>query len=112
SGAFQRPLSGSIAYFTEDHFSGGRPPITSGRYPLTVDQMALASYNSQLAFDAELRNTTHLHASVELDDTMIPILRDRIAGKLLDTTLEAIVGRRIENFRRLGHPTVHFVCCP
>ncbi|MCA9474162.1 MAG: hypothetical protein KC594_19020, partial [Nitrospira sp.] len=26
SGAFQRPLLGSIAYFTEDHFSGGRPP--------------------------------------------------------------------------------------
>jgi integrase len=82
--------------------------ITPGRYPLPVDQIALRNYNERLAFDMELRNTKPAYARIGIDDRLIELLREGIAGALDDTTLETLVGERIERYRRLGNTTVLF----
>ncbi|MGK9054206.1 site-specific integrase [Neorhizobium petrolearium] len=83
-------------------------PITPGRYPLTVDQIAFRNYNERVAFDDLLRNSGPRWASVGIDDLHVAFLRDGIAGKLNDTALERLVGDRIERYRRLGNTTVVF----
>jgi hypothetical protein len=82
--------------------------ITPGRYPLPVDQIALRSYNERLAFDTELRNTYPEYAEIGKDDRLIEVLRAGIAGRLDNSTLETLVGTRIERYRRLGNTTVVF----
>ncbi|MBB3566072.1 site-specific integrase [Rhizobium sp. BK491] len=81
-------------------------PITPGRYPLPVDQIALRNYNERLAFDDLLRNSGPQWASASIDDLHVALLRDGIAGNLNDTALERLVGDRIERYRRLGNTTV------
>ncbi|MFT4181541.1 MAG: integrase [Rhizobium sp.] len=81
-------------------------PITPGRYPLPVDQIALRSYNERLAFDDILRNSGPQWASTGIDDLHVALLRDGIAGTLNDAVLERLVGERIERYRRLGNTTV------
>lgn len=82
-------------------------PAEPGRYPLPVDQIALRNYNERLALDAEFRND-HRYAAIGFDDRIVSLLRDGIAGKLPDDALEALVGKRIERFRRLGNTAVAF----
>lgn len=83
-------------------------PITPGRYPLPVDQIALRNYNERLAFDTELRNTYPEYAQIGRDDRMIDLLRAGIAGRLDDSTLETLIEARVERYRRLGNTTVVF----
>lgn len=85
--------------------AGGRA-IEPGRHPLPVDQIALRNYNDRIAFDTELRDAGHLWAAVGVDDRMIALLRDGIAGKLTDDVMETLIGDRIERYRRLGNTTV------
>ncbi len=80
--------------------------ITPGRYPLPVDQIALRHYNERLAFDDLLRNADPRWAGVGIDDLRVALLRDGIAGKLNDATLETLIGDGIERYRRLGNTTV------
>lgn len=79
--------------------------ITLGRYPLPVDQIALRNYNERLAFDTELRSASHAWASVGIDDRMVTMLRDGLAGKLPDDAMETLAGDRIERYRLLGNTT-------
>ena len=81
-------------------------PIEEGRYPLAVDQIALANYKERLAWDTELRNMDTRHAAGYVDDKLVSLYRDGIVGRLGDDVLETLVGRRIEHFRRLGNTTV------
>lgn len=81
-------------------------PITEGRYPLPVDQIALRNYNERIAFDTELRNLDNRHAMGLIDDRLVELLREGIAGGLSDDSLETLVGNRIERYRRLGNTTV------
>lgn len=81
-------------------------PVELGRYPLPDDQIALRSYQERLAFDEESRNAGHQWASVGIDDRIITLLRNGIAGNLRDDELETLVGSRIERYRRLGNTTV------
>ncbi|KEQ08039.1 DUF6538 domain-containing protein [Pseudorhizobium pelagicum] len=80
--------------------------ITPGRYPLPVGQLALRNYNDRIAFDTELRNMDNRHAMGLVDDRLVELLRQGIAGGLADDGLEALVGRQIDRFRRLGNTTV------
>lgn len=82
--------------------------LTPGRYPLPVEQIALRNYNERLAFDLELRNSNPVYARIGIDDRMVELLREGIAGRLDDSTLETLVGDRIERYRRLGNTTVVF----
>ncbi|WP_349437201.1 site-specific integrase [Pararhizobium sp. A13] len=79
-------------------------PIEPGRYSLPVDQIALRNYNVRLTLDSELRNNFRC-ASVGIDDQMVASLREGLAGKLDDHSLERLVGRRIEHYRLLGNTT-------
>lgn len=45
--------------------------ITSGRYPLPADQIALRNYNDRLALDEEIRNSGSPLVSVGVDDGML-----------------------------------------
>lgn len=80
--------------------------IRPGRYPLPVEQMALRQYNQRIAFDTELRDLDERHATGLIDERLVGMLRDGVAGKLPDDSLEKLVGREIERFRRLGNTTV------
>lgn len=80
-------------------------PIEAGRYPLPVDQIALRNYNERLAFDEAIRNSDHRYANIGIDDRLVSLLRDGLAGRLDDTMLEKLVGDRIEHFKRLGNTT-------
>jgi integrase len=80
--------------------------IEPGRYPLPIDQIAFRNYNERLAFDTELRNMDARHASGLVDDRLVELLREGIAGSLPDDSLETLVGRLIDRYRRLGNTTV------
>lgn len=80
--------------------------VTTGRYPLAVDQIALRNYQARLAFDEELRNSDPryaLHGFV--DEALVARLRDGMAGRLSDNELAELIGSRIERYRRLGNTT-------
>ena len=72
------------------------------RYPLALDQLAHAHYMQRLAFDDELRNDPRWPA-IGIDDILVGRLRDAIAGKATDAELDALVGDRIERFRKAGN---------
>jgi integrase len=79
--------------------------IVPGRYPLKADEIAIRDYNSRLAFDTELRNAGPAWASVGIDDLRVKLLRDGLAGRLNDDTLETLIGNRVERYRLLGNTT-------
>lgn len=95
----------AIAKAHEEAAKAGGRIVEPGRYPLPVDQIALKNYHERLAFDSALRNSDSRYASVGLDDRLVEVLRQGIAGKLSDELLEPLVGERIERYRRLGHTT-------
>lgn len=80
--------------------------VEPGRYPLPVDQIAFRNYNERLAFDTELRNMDDRYASMGIDDRLVELLRQGLAGSLSDDSLETLVGNRIDRYRRLGNTTV------
>ncbi|MGM4980935.1 site-specific integrase [Rhizobium sp. 11_C7_N12_5] len=79
--------------------------ITPGRYPLSPDEIAVRDYNSRMAFDIELRNAGPGWVSVGIDDLRVKLLRDGLAGRLNDDTLETLIGARVERYRLLGNTT-------
>ncbi|MCD1634557.1 tyrosine-type recombinase/integrase [Martelella mediterranea] len=101
-------LQGRVAVAERKAQIASGAPITPGRYPLSADQMALRNYNERIAFDLELRNATDAYAQVSIDDRMVELLREGVAGRLDNQTLQTLVGERIERFRRLGNTTVVF----
>lgn len=88
-GGAERKLTGSNA--------------ASYRYPLTTPQMAALDYQSQIAFDAEIRAHDHRYAAMSVDPIDAIPYRDGFSGKLSDDELEILVGRRIERFRQRGN---------
>jgi integrase len=72
-------------------------------YPLTVQQIALRDYQSQIDFDAEIRATDHRYARFDVDPDEAQRFRDGFAGKLSDDELEELVGARMERARLGGN---------
>ncbi len=98
-------LQGQIAIAERKAQLASGRPIEPGRYLLPTDQIALRDYNSLLQFDIELRNAGPNWASMGIDDLRVKLLRDGLAGKLNDDTLETLVGSRIDRYRVLGNTT-------
>jgi integrase len=98
-------LQGQIAVAERRAKEDSGAPIEAGRYPLPPEQIALRNYNERLAFDAELRKMDERHAMGLVDDRLVELLRAGVAGALDDETLQTLVGRRIERYRRLGNTT-------
>lgn len=71
--------------------------------PLTAQQIALRDYQSQIAFDAEIRAHDHRYAELGVDTDEAHKLRDGFAGKLSDDDLESLVGRRIQRAALAGY---------
>ena len=80
-------------------------PIEPGRYPLAADQIAVRDYNARLATDLVYRNAGPTWASIGIDDLHVRLLRDGLAGRLNDDTLETLIGDRVERYRLLGNTT-------
>ncbi|SFH23290.1 hypothetical protein SAMN05216459_12123 [Ensifer sp. OV372] len=72
-------------------------------YPLTVQQIAVRDYQSQIDFGAELRATDYRYAQFEIDFDHARRFRDGFAGKLTDDELEELVGARVERARLAGN---------
>ncbi|SIQ11853.1 hypothetical protein [Bosea sp. TND4EK4] len=102
-------LQHEIALAERRAAEAGQRPIAPGRYPLTIDQLALRNYQSRIAFDEELRRTDHRYALIgSVDDGYAARFKEGIAGRLSDAELHELVGARIERFRRLGNTTAEF----
>ena len=72
-------------------------------YPLTVQQIALRDYQSQINFDAEVRAHDPRYSQMGIDAAEGRRLRDGFAGKLTDDELEELVGARLERARLAGN---------
>lgn len=72
-------------------------------YPLTVQQIAIRDYQSQIDFDAELRASDSRYARFDPDPDEARRFRDGFAGKLSDDELYALVGDRVERARLAGN---------
>lgn len=82
--------------------TGQQPKAPS--YPLTAQQIALRDYESQIAFDAEIRAHDPRYARIDPDPAHdAQPYRDGFAGKLSDDELEELVGARIELARLAGN---------
>jgi integrase len=81
-------------------------PVESGRYPLSLDQIAVRHYHGLVEFDTEIRHSDHRYAGLEIDDMYAAELRAGMAGKLTDDALDELVGYRIERFRLRGNTDV------
>jgi len=79
-----------------------------GRYPLSIGQIAMRSYQARLAQDDEGRNSLAAYARMGIDDGYAEDLRNGIAGKLNDQELEDLVGHRIQHFQFRGNTTAAF----
>lgn len=98
-------LQHEIALAERRAVDAGQRQVTIGRYPLAADQIALRNYQSRLAFDDQLRNMDARHSAGYVDERLVAQLRDGIAGRLTNEELQALVGERIEYYRRLGNTT-------
>lgn len=76
--------------------------VTTGRYPMTPTEIAQREYETQIAFDLELRQHDNRYAELGVDLDRAHRLRDGYSGKLSDNELEALVGDRIGRLRRAG----------
>lgn len=76
---------------------------TTGRYPLTAEQIARREYQTQIEFDAEIRQHDHRYAMLGVDLDRAHRLRDGFAGSLSDDELEELVGDRIARLRTAGN---------
>jgi hypothetical protein len=69
-------------------------------YPLTAQQMALRDYQSQIDFDAEVRQHHYQYAQVDPDPSFdAHPFRDGFAGKLSDDELDELVGDRLRRLQ-------------
>jgi hypothetical protein len=72
------------------------------RKAINVNQIALRSYAARLEQDTILRERNTAWAGLGVDTDYGSRLRDGMAGKLIDSELEELVGNRIAGFRALG----------
>lgn len=102
-------LPGAVAYLqakiavAERQANGGKP--VAARFPMTAEEIAVANYQSMIAFDLEIRERDPRFANLDVDEGFAADLRAGIAGRLDDDTLEGLVGYRIERFRHRGNTT-------
>ena len=75
---------------------------TGPRYDLSLQQIAFRRYSEQLSFDSEIRNSDPTYAAIEPDDSLIPLYRNAVAGRLSNAELRNIVGEPMERYRMLG----------
>ncbi|WP_246763435.1 hypothetical protein [Rhizobium sp. 007] len=68
-------------------------------YPLTVQQIAVREYQSQIDFDAAIRNHDHRYGRLDPDPDDGRMFRDGFSGRLSDDQLEQLVGHRITSAR-------------
>lgn len=88
----------------ERQANGGKP--VAAHYPMTAEEIAVANYQSMIAFDLEIREHDPRYANHDIDDVLVAGLRAGIAGRLDDNSLEELVGYRIERFRHRGNTDV------
>ncbi|TJW51943.1 MAG: integrase [Mesorhizobium sp.] len=86
----------------------GKRTVAIGRYPLSIEQIALRSYNDRLAQDDALRNAGPQWASISINDGYVTQLRRGIAGQLNDADLAELVENRIARFREIGNTTAEY----
>jgi hypothetical protein len=80
-----------------------RPTPRRGK-PLTIREMALAHYNSQIAFDDELRNSDSRFASMGFpDEQYIADLKRIQRGGAPDDEVQKTLGRIMVKFSHQGH---------
>ncbi|MBO1024079.1 integrase [Ochrobactrum sp. SD129] len=73
-------------------------------YPMTARQIALRDYQSQIAFDEEIRAHDHRYAQIDPDPVYdAHPYRDGFAGRMSDDELERLVGAQIESARISGN---------
>lgn len=71
--------------------------------PLSRDEIAVMEYQSQIEFDAEIRQHDHRYAEWGVDPDEARQFRDGFAGKLSNDSLDHLVGWRIERHRIAGN---------
>ena len=76
------------------------------RKALNVNQIALRSYTGRLEQDTILRERNAAWAGLGIDTDYASRLREGMAGKLIDSELEELVGNRIAGFIALGDTDV------
>lgn len=72
-------------------------------YPLTAQQIAIRDYQSQIAFDADIRAHDPRYAQMGIDADDGRRFRDGFAGRLTDEELDDLVGERVERARLAGN---------
>ncbi|WP_265519501.1 integrase [Nitratireductor luteus] len=77
--------------------------MASGRYPLSVEEIARREYEAQIEFDAEIRQHDHRYAMLGVDVDRAQRLRDGFSGSLSDDELEELVGDRIARLQTTGN---------
>ncbi|MBX4874425.1 integrase [Rhizobium bangladeshense] len=90
-----------IARWKHEAATGQRPKAPS--YPLTVQQLALREYQSQIDFDAEIRQEDYRYGRLDPDPDDGRMFRDGFSGLLSDDQLEQLVGHRIASARLAGN---------
>ncbi|MBA3449045.1 MAG: hypothetical protein H0T56_15850 [Pseudaminobacter sp.] len=80
--------------------------LITTRYPMTVEEIAFANYQSMTAFDLEIRDHDPRFARMEIDDGLVADFRAGIAGRLDNDALDALVGPH----RTVSHPRQYRRC--
>lgn len=75
------------------------PKVTAS---LSIPAMAQMDYQSQVDFDASIRQADNRYAEMGVDIDRAHRLRDGYSGKLSDVELALLVGDRLERYRRAG----------
>lgn len=92
-----------IGIARQKHEAATGKKAKSAPHPLSVQQIAIRDYQSQIDFDAEIRQHDPNYARFGVDLDQAKRLRDGLAGKLTDDELDELVGRRIELVRLAGN---------
>lgn len=101
-------LQHQIALGERRAVEAGTKQVTIGRYPLAPEQIALRNYQERIAADDRFRDADPSYGSLGIDDRHVAILRDGMAGRLTDAEYQAVVGKRVERYRRLGNTDAEF----
>ena len=75
---------------------------------LSVREMAQVHYADQLAFDEELRNSTHVFAHGFIDENYVARLKECISGAASNEDTKATVGWVVDKFKANGNADFEF----
>jgi integrase len=76
--------------------------------PWSIQEIAADNYLDRLAFDTELRQTTHHYAQPGLDDQLAALLKRGYSGLLEDGELAVLVVARLNRYKYLGRTAAHY----